>query len=609
MKRTPGPPALPGLTPTPPANPVPLGVVNPAILFQIAQQAHNAGRLDEAERAYRQVLRFTPNDPNVLAFLGTLLLERGRWAEGVQVLDACLALDPTQQAMLTNRGNALIELGRFDEAMASFHAAIDLEPDLAKPAAYNNLGAYLQGLGRNEEALALFDRAIGLEPDTAEAWGNRGIGLSALGRHEEALTALDRALELDPVFVDAMTNRGIAHYHAGRMEQALDAYQQALALKPDGADILSNMALALQGLDRLDEALACCNAALALKPDFPQCIVNRGIILLAQGRVQEAVAAYDRALAVDPGFADIYWNKSLALLLLGDFAAGGPLYERRWDRSDAPPPPRFGEVPVWLGKENPAGKTILLLAEQGFGDTLQMMRYAPLVAARGAKVILGVQPVLMELAQSVAGAAQVVGNGKDLVGFDMFCPMMSLPLAFGTRVDTIPAEVPYISAPAAKIAEWSARLGPRTRRRIGLVWSGNPDHKNDRNRSVALASLLPLLPSDCDLISLQREYRPGDQALMASDGRIRDLSVQLESFVDTAALIHHLDLVISVDTAVAHLAGAMAKPLYLLLPWAPDFRWLLDRDDSPWYPTARLFRQQAIGDWSGAFAALAAALA
>jgi tetratricopeptide (TPR) repeat protein len=583
-------------------------MVNPAVLFQAAQQAHHAGRLDEAERGYRQVLQFTPDDPNVLAYLGTLLLERGRWAEGVQVLDACLAIDPTQQAMLTNRGNALIELGRFEEAMASYHAAIDLEPDIAKPAAYNNLGAYLQGLGRNEEALDLFDRAIGLEPETAEAWGNRGIGLSALGRHEEALTALDRALQLDPVFIDAMTNRGIAHYHVGRMEEALDAYQRALALKPDGADILSNTALALQGLNRLDEAAACCDAALALKPDFVQCIVNRGIILLAQGRIQEAVAAYDQALAIDPAFADSYWNKGLALLLLGDFEGGGLLYERRWDRTEAPAPPRFGDVPVWLGKESLAGKTILLLAEQGFGDTLQMMRYAPLVAARGAQVILGVQPALMELAQSVAGVTQVVGNGRDLVGFDMFCPMMSLPLAFGTRIDTIPSDVPYISAPAAKIAEWEARLGPRTRRRIGLVWSGNPDHKNDRNRSVALASLLPLLPPGCDFVSLQREYRPGDLTLMAADGRIRDVSVHLESFIDTAALIHHLDLVVSVDTAVAHLGGAMAKPLYLLLPWAPDFRWLLGRDDSPWYPSARLFRQQAIGDWSGAFAALGAAL-
>jgi tetratricopeptide (TPR) repeat protein len=608
MKRAPGPPGLPGLFPAKPGTPASFGMFNPAVLFQNAQQAHTAGRLDAAEQGYRQVLKFTPKDPMVLAFLGTLLLERGRWAEGVTVLDASLAIDPTQQAMLTNRGNALIELGRFKDAMASYHAAIDLEPELAKPAAYNNLGAYLQGLGRNEEALELFDRAIGLEPETAEAWGNRGIGLSVLGRHEEALNALDRALQLDPVFVDAMTNRGICHYHAGRMEEALAAYEKALSLAGPTPDILSNMALALHGLDRLDEALSCCELAIAARPEFPGCLVNRGIILLAKGRFEEAIASYDKAMAINPEFPDAYWNKALVKLLLGDFENGGPLYERRWDRSDAPPLPMDGKIPVWLGKESLEGKVLLLLAEQGFGDTLQMVRYAPMAKARGAQVILGVQPPLLELALGFEGVDEVVGNSRDQVGFDLFCPLMSLPLAFGTTPDTIPANVPYIAAPAASIETWGQRLGPRTRRRIGLVWSGNPDHKNDRNRSVPLERLLSLLPADADYISLQREYRPGDLERMAADGRVRDVSAQLESFVDTAALVHHLDLVVSVDTAVAHLAGAMAKPLYLLLPWVPDFRWLLNRTDSPWYPTARLFRQPAFGDWSGALEDLAAAL-
>ncbi|MDB5459001.1 MAG: repeat-containing protein [Caulobacteraceae bacterium] len=609
MKRTSGPSALPGLSPARAEQPVPfLGAFSPAVLFQTARQAHQAGRPDEAEQGYRRVLQITPRDANVLAHLGTLMLERGRWEEGVGVLDACLAVDPRQQAMLTNRGNALIELGRFEDALASYQAAIDLEPDAAKPGAYNNLGAYLQSLGRSQEAVQAYDRAIALEPDTAEAWGNRGIGLTSLGRYDEALAALDRALALNPGYVDAMTNRGIAFYLAGRMEEALAAYRQALAMKRDGAEILSNMALALQALDRLDEALACCDQAIGLNPDFAEGLVNRGMVLQAQARFDEAVAAYDRAMAIAPDFADPYWNKALVLLLQGDFEAGGQLYERRWDRTDAPPSPAVGDVPLWLGQTPVAGKTILLHGEQGLGDTIQMLRYAPLVAAQGARVALSVQPGLIELAQRIRGVDRIVDAGTAADGVDLHCPLMSLPLALGTTLPTIPAEVPYLAAPAAKRTEWAARLGPATRPRIGLAWSGNRDHKNDRNRSMALETLLPLLAKDTDYISLQREYRPADQALMAADGRIRDVADQLESFTDTAALIEHLDLVVSVDTSAAHLAGALGKPLFVLLPWVPDHRWLLERDDSPWYPTARLFRQQRSGDWSGPLEALAAAL-
>ena len=606
MRLIPGPPGLSGLTPAKAATSVSF---NPTVLFQAAQQAHNAGRLDEAERGYRQVLQVAPRDANVLSWLGSLLLERGRWEEGVAVLDASLAIDPTQQLMLTNRGNALIELGRFDEAMASYQAAIDLEPELSRSAAYHNLGVYLQGLGRSEEAIRMFDRVIALEPDTADAWANRGVGLSILGRHEEALVAFERALELEPLSVPAMTNRGICHYQAGRTEQALEAYREAMNVNGPDPDLLSNMALALDALGRSDEALASCDRALALRPGFTECMVNRGMILLALGRFKEAVESYDQASALRPDYVDPYWNKALALLLQGDLEAGWPLYEHRWGRSDAPPTPGFGSVPLWLGKTPLAGKTILLLGEQGFGDTLQMVRYAPMVKALGARVMLAPQPALAELMLTAPGVDEVVGPAADPVGFDVFCPMMSLPLAFGTTLQTIPADVPYVTAPAAKIDAWGERLGQRRRRRIGLVWSGSRDHANDRNRSLPLATLLARLPDDADYISLQREYRDGDLALLAQDGRIQDLSSQLENFADTAALIHHLDLVVSVDTAAAHLAGAMAKPLFLLLPWVPDFRWLLGRDDSPWYPTARLFRQRSAGDWGSALDALVAALA
>jgi hypothetical protein len=297
-------------------------------------------------------------------------------------------------------------------------------------------------------------------------------------------------------------------------------------------------------------------------------------------RAAEAIAAYDDALALAPDHADALWNRSLALLLTGDYAAGWRDFEWRWRRSDAPPQPPF-DYPLWLGEESLEGRGILLHAEQGLGDTIQMLRYVPLVAALGARVTLAVPLTLMGLALSVGGAASVVTQGAP-VAADFHCPLMSLPLAMGARIDALPAEVPYLSAPADRIAEWRTRLGPQTRRRIGLAWSGSATHTNDRNRSIPLATLSPLLGAEAEFISLQPDYREADAAVMGADGRIADWSGALADFTDTAALIAALDLVITADTAVAHLAGALGRPVWILLPWAPDYRWGLSGETSPW---------------------------
>jgi tetratricopeptide (TPR) repeat protein len=545
---------------------------DPAALLRGAVQAHETGRPDEAERDYRRLLAITPDDPGALAHLAVLLMEAERWEEGAELLDRSLAIDPHQPHMLANRGTALVALGRFEEAAASFEQAIALQPDSARAAAYHDLGVYLQGLERLAQAADAYGKAIALQPALAPAWRERGLCLARLGRLDEALTSLDRALALVPEDAETVAARGIALYLSGRLDSALAVFDRALALAPDGAAIHN----------------------------------NRGLVLQALGRFDEALAGFEQALASRPQFAEAHWNKAFILILLGDYAAGWRLFEWRWRRGGSPPAREF-PVPLWLGAESLAGKTLLLHAEQGLGDTLQMLRYAPVLAARGARVLLQVQPPLVELASRVQGVAAVVGPG-DVFALDVHCPLMSLPLALGTRIDTVPAAVPYLSAPEAKIAQWRARLGPRTRRRIGLAWAGSATHENDRNRSIALRALLPLLDADADIFSLQREYRPADEAVLRADGRIRSHAEALEDFSDTAALIEPMDLVISVDTSAAHLAGALGKPVFVLLPWVPDYRWGLERDDSPWYPAARLFRQPRAGDWDSVIAEVAAAL-
>jgi len=310
------------------------------------------------------------------------------------------------------------------------------------------------------------------------------------------------------------------------------------------------------------------------------------------------LASYDRALAVRPNYAEARWNMSLVQLLTGDFYGGWREYEWRWKNKGLELFKRDFAQPLWLGETEIEGKTILLHSEQGFGDTIQFSRYVPLIAARGARVLLEVPAPLKDLVVSLAGVAQVISAQDEPPRFDLHCPLLSLPLALGTRMETIPAHVPYFAVPAESMRRWHAALGSKHRLRIGLAWSGGPRHKKDANRSIKLHSLLPFLDVEADFISLQKDVRADDATVLQGRTDLAHFGDKLDTFADTAAVIGSLDLVISVDTSVAHLAGALAKPVWILLPFLPDWRWLLDREDSPWYPTARLFRQNAPGDWS-----------
>jgi tetratricopeptide (TPR) repeat protein len=567
---------------------------------------HELKRFDEALASYDRALTVRPDYAEALSNRGLTLRELKRFKEALTSYDRALTVRPDFAEALCNRGNTLHELKRFEEALASYDRALTARPDYAD--ALCNRGNTLHELKRFEEALASCDRALAVRPDYAEALSNRGFTLHELKRFEEALTNYDRALTARPDYAEALSNRGNTLHELKRFEEALASYDRALIVRPDYAEALSNRGLTLHELKRFDEALASYDRALVVRPEFAEAFCNRGNTQQELKRFEEALASYDRALAVRPDYAEAHWNDALLRLLTGDFSRGWTKYEWRWKNESQALTKRNFSQPLWLGAEAIDGKAILLHNEQGFGDTIQFCRYVPLVAARGARVILEVERPLQELMTSLAGATQVISEGDPLPDFDFQCPLLSLPLAFGTRPETIPLVTPYLRAPVQALKNWPARLGSKSRPRIGLVWSGSPTHKKDQTRSISLHSLLPLLDIEATFVSLQKDVRTDDMAVLKDQSNLLHFGDSLKNFSDTAALISNLDLVISVDTSVAHLAGALAKPVWILVTYVPDWRWLLDRNDSPWYPTARLFRQDNTRAWDNVTARVHAAL-
>jgi tetratricopeptide (TPR) repeat protein len=602
---------------------------------------HQAGRLAEAEQTYNQILATQPDHFDSLHLLGIVFHQRGDHAQALRHIDRALKINPNNIPALNNRGIALRELKRFEDALASYDRALALWPGYAEAllgrghtlkelkrfeealASYDrtlalrpdwvdahvNRGDVLHELKQFEEALASYDRALGIRQDFTEAHANRGSALHALKRFEEALASYDHALALRPDYAEARYNRGNVLHALKRFEEALADYEHALALRPDYVEALANRGVTLNDLKRFEEALASHDRALAVRPDYADAFVNRGITLYELKRFEAALASYDRALALRPDYAQAHFNEAVCRMLIGDFDRGWQKLEWGWETEDLKNAKRTFSQPLWLGSDEIAGKTILLHGVHGFGDTIQFCRYVPCVAERGARVILEIQEPLRDLMGTLPGAAQIVSRGEPLPDFDLHCPLLSLPLALGTRLATIPAQTPYLRASPQAVMDWNVRLGPRHRPRIGLAWSGRPEHNNDRNRSMRLSTLLsPLAGFEATYVSLQREVREDDAPVLQGRSDILHFGEELKSYADTAALIANLDLVISVDTSVAHLAGALAKPVWILLPFITDWRWLLDREDSPWYPTARLFRQDETRGWDSVMARVHAAL-
>jgi tetratricopeptide (TPR) repeat protein len=489
--------------------------------------------------------------------------ESGELGKAERLYAALLRHNPNDFDALHGLGLINYQRGRLDAALALIQTA--LRSDLLRADGFVSLGLVFHALNDFQRALASYDSGLRIAPDDLELINGRGVALLKLGRPREALESFDRVLLRAPDHRDALANRGNALLKLNRVEEALAVYEQALQFAPKNAHLLANRAAALRKLDRPHEALVC------------------------------AV----RALASDPTHAHARFVAAVARLSLGDFSAGWQAYEARWQVGWLASQRRDYGAPLWLGEESLAQKAILLHAEQGLGDTIQFVRFAPMLAARCAKIILEVQPELVRLLSAMPGDATVVARKEPLPRYDFHCPLMTLPLACATTLETIPAEIPYIAPANADVAFWRACL-PGRRPRVGLVWSGERSHDNDLNRSMRLATLKPLFDlSEIAFVSLQREVREEDAALLRSRADIWHIGAMFRDFADTAAAISLLDAVISVDTAVAHLAGAMGKRLFLLLPFAADFRWLRERADSPWYPNARLYRQPQFGDWDG----------
>jgi Tfp pilus assembly protein PilF len=425
-------------------------------------------------------------------------------------------------------------------------------------------------------------------------------------RYDEAEVALREILTQDPDHWEAAHVLGVRLQQIGRSEEAVAFFRRAVKHKPDWVEAWNNLSVALRAVGDLDEAAEAARRAIAVRPSYAQAHFNLAHVLRDQSMYDEAMLEYERALEANPNYAKAHYSRSMLLLLRGDYERGWPEYEWRWRKGDFSTPPRTFAQPLWDG--SPLGdKRILLHPEQGMGDSIQFARYAPMVAERGGHVIVEAMPPLVEVMKTLRGIEQVVAYGDELPRFDVHAPLLSLPLAFRTTLETIPVKVPYLAADPLRVRGWRVRLdqqAPGGTLRVGLNWAGNPNHPRDSERSIPLPLLEPLARIEgVTFVSLQKGAAP-----VGGDIRMLDWTADLTTFADTAALMENLDLIVTVDTSVAHLAGALARNVWTMLPRVPDWRWMLDREDSPWYPTMRLFRQTTRGDWPGVIQRVAAKL-
>lgn len=560
---------------------------------EAGHRALEAGQALEAQICCQKLLAADPDHAPALHLMGLIAFDAGHLDHALAWISRAIAHEPKPE-FLASLGATLSRQGRHDEALKAFDKAVQLEPDNAER--WKQLGDALMDLKRFDHALLSFQHALKLDPRNANAAYKSGLLLHDAGRHEEAVACLNICDELLPNRAPALQARARALLALRKFELALSDNLRVNTLAPDNADTLNNIGACLKSLGR-EEALAWFDRALERLPDSIEILNNKANFLQQEQRFDEALALYDNVRARRLDNVTTNWNWALLKMLLGDFEAGWAGREARWSIPDPSPYPKFNQ-PMWLGEESIAGKTILVHVDEGLGDTIQFIRYVPMVLARGARVVLAVEPSLVPLLSEFPGVSQCLAHSDPLPAFDVHCPIGSLPLAFNTRFDTIPAETAYLPSPRKeRVQAWEARLGPHDRPRVGLVWSGSRTHPNDHNRSTTLQALSGILDVDADFVSLQKDVREDDKPELGRS-KIIDWTTELTDFADTAALVKCLDLVITVDTSVAHLAGALGCPTWILLPWTPDYRWLLHRDDSPWYPSVRLFRQDGMRDYA-----------
>ncbi len=556
----------------------------------------------QAEAICKRILEERPDQPHALYQLAVSAYQARRDPAATQLLQRAVETKPDFVEAWNAAGFVLRDQGQLDAALAAYRKALGLRPD--QVTAHLGVGATLLAKGNTEPALASYARAVDLAPDSVAVAAELAAALRNLGRSEQALAVAQAMVDRLPDSADAHGLLAIELHHAGRYQDSVTRHERATALAPDSALAHTNLGVTLQALDDFDGAAARHRRAVELDPRNPQARRNLGLVLMQLNQLEEAVACFRAAIAVTPSNPDIHWDCALAMLGAGHLREGWDEMEWRWGASAFPSTARHTERPQWDGSEL-AGRRLLMWAEQGLGDTIQFARYATLLARPGARLVLECAPHLQRLMQSLPGIESIVTREASPDDFDVHVPLLSVPRLFGTTTRSIPAKVPYLSADANDRARWRAELAVGDEVRVGLVWAGSATHANDRNRSVDPALLEPLLAvPGVRWFGLQVD----DTAAPPPD-TVTNLGPRLVDFAETAAVIDNLDLVLTVDTAVAHLAGAVGAAVWVLLPYVPDWRWMLERDDCPWYPTMRLFRQQQRGEWQPVIERVSAELA
>jgi len=578
------------------ADPAAAAVVNQRGIV-LAQQ----GQLDEALACFRQALQLWPDHVKAHNNLAAVLSQQGKLAEAVACYQEVVRLQPDAAAH-ANLGLLLSNLNQLPEATAELRQSLRLQPSSSRT--HNQLGMVLHRQGQLDEAIACYRQALRLEPSFAQAYSNLGIPLKAQGHLDEAIHCHQQAVRLQPDFANGHCNLGAALQAQGKWAEALACYNQAVHLQPDHAQAHYNQGEVHWEQGQLDEAAACYRQALRFHPNLAEAHNSLGTVSQVRGQLAEAAACFDQALRLQPDLAQAHFNRSMLRLLQGSFGPGWSEYEWRWQCQDFPKctfhQPRWDGSPL-------LGRTILLYAEQGLGDSIQFIRYAVLVKQRGGRVVLECSPLLLPLLARCPGVDQAVASGAARPGFAVQAPLLSLPGIFGTNLATIPAEIPYLIADPVRVDRWRGQLAGVPGCKVGIVWQGRPSHKWDRWRSILLAQFAGLAQvPGITLISLQ--VGPGSEQRVTVPFTVTDLGGQLDpaSLEDLAAVLVNLDLVVTIDTAAAHLAGALGVPVWVLLHAVPDWRWLLEGEGSPWYPGMRLFRQTRQGEWTDVFERLAA---
>lgn len=570
-----------------------------------AATAHRqAGRWREAGAVYAGLLAETPADPILLQLQGSLLIRLGDANKAVELLSRAIEIKADFADALSDLGIALRRLGQSDAALAAYDKALALDPALV--GVHYNKANLLRDLGQGDDAVAHYRLALERDPDHIGCLNNLGLALHDLGRFDEALDVYRKGLALAPKSAEIQGNFGNCLKALGCLEEAVAVYRQAVAVNPNFADGWRNLSIVQNLMGDETGALDAINQAIALAPRDAEKFVHQGTLLFKQSRIQEAGVAFRQAIAIAPDYPEAHWNYAHLLMLMGQYRLGWPEYEWRLKCRDLNSYGRVFDSPMWDGAAL-EGKTLLVHAEQGLGDTLQFARFLTAAKAKGGRVVLECQPELIPLFRRLAGCDLLVAKGDALPPFDLYCPLLSLPHVLGLGTGILPKGGSYLQPPRA--ARLQVPPAVEGRMRVGLVWAGRPTHRDDRNRSMDLASLAPLVTSGvASFYSLQVGERQADIRRTGLGEAIVDLGEPLTDFAATASAVHQLDLVIAVDTAVAHLAGGMGKTVWTLLPHLPDWRWMLERTDSPWYPSMRLFRQSKRGDWPSVVAEVSGAL-